>query len=111
VSYVTGVYIASVLFLWSLVAVPVMWVVVSAPEMCVSAPEMCCLGHNVSLWGRTYIRVDFDAMCGGDFRSTFYVGARWAKGHGNTEIRTVQSSTRQKKRHNNNNKNNKIRTV
>jgi hypothetical protein len=55
------------------------------------------------------LRVDFDAMCGGDFRSTFYVGARWAKGNGNTEIRTVQS-TRQKKRHNDNNKNNKIRT-
>jgi hypothetical protein len=37
------------------VAVPAMWVVVSAPGMCVSAPEMCCLGHNVvSLWGRTY---------------------------------------------------------
>jgi hypothetical protein len=46
---VTGVYIAGVLFLWSPVAVPVMWVVVSAPEM-------CCLGHNVtSLWGWTYI--------------------------------------------------------
>jgi hypothetical protein len=48
VSCVTGVYIASVLFLWSPVAVPAMWVVVSAPEM-------CCLGRNVvSLWGRTY---------------------------------------------------------
>jgi hypothetical protein len=48
VLYVTGVYIAGVLFLWSPVAVPAMWVVVSAPEM-------CCLGHNVvSLWGRTY---------------------------------------------------------
>jgi hypothetical protein len=55
VSYITGVYIAGVLFLWSPVAVPAMWVVVSAPGMCVSAPEMCCLGHNVvSLWGWTY---------------------------------------------------------
>jgi hypothetical protein len=48
VSYVMGVYITGVLFLWLPVAVPAMWVVVSAPEM-------CCLGHNViSLWGWTY---------------------------------------------------------
>jgi hypothetical protein len=50
VLYLTGVYIAGVLLLRSPVAVPAMWVVVSAPEM-------CCLGRNVvSLWGRTYSR-------------------------------------------------------
>jgi hypothetical protein len=49
VSYVIGVYITGVLFLWLPVAVPVMWVVVSVPGM-------CCLDHNVvSLWGWTYI--------------------------------------------------------
>jgi quinol-cytochrome oxidoreductase complex cytochrome b subunit len=46
--YFTGVYIASGLLVWSPVAVPAMWVVVSAPEV-------CCLSRNVvSLWGRTY---------------------------------------------------------
>jgi hypothetical protein len=51
VLYVTGVYITGVLLLQSPVAVPAMWVVVSAPEMC------CLVRNVVSLWGWTYIPV------------------------------------------------------